>query len=138
MRCKERLKNYKRKISKLENSDIFKTKISMKAIFFLGEVVGEKLPEQVIVNDGIVSFLRERGLKTYKSKLDYVGWSSKLLKKDYKNYTYIGLKDSKADIIKVERLGEKFINLSFRGIFIPGISQIRFLSQFLRNSASYR
>lgn len=136
--CGERLKAYKHKISTLENSDVFKTKISMKALFFLGEVIREKLPEQVIVNDGIVSFLKQRGLETYKSKLDYASWSSKLLKTVYKDYTYIGLKDSKADVIKIERLGEKHINLSFRGIFIPGIAQIKFLSQFLRNSASYR
>lgn len=125
--CEEKLEKIKQWSLRVEKS--YAEKKAYPWIFFLGEVKEDELPRLIIGNDLFITFLKEKNfIKTYISDLAYVSFSEKLLKK-YKNYKKIGLIEGKVDEIQIEKINEDRLNLTFRGIFSAGISQISFLEK---------
>lgn len=126
--CEKKINKLVAKVKSIKDS-LGKRKLSIKGVFFLGEI-GSKLPSMVISNDGFVKWLVQKmELKSYPSNFHYVSWSSKVLNK-LENYIYWGLVDSKSDELNVKKISKLKYNLSYRGIFIPGIRQIYFLEKF--------
>jgi hypothetical protein len=94
-------------------------------VFFLGRLQREKLPQMVMVQDGVVKWMNQEGLiKTYPSPLAYVSWSSKILRELPKDTLKVGIMDSGNSMEqKIEKL-EEGINLTFPGSLIPGEGQV--------------
>lgn len=108
-----------------------KAKIKSKPwfIFFLGSYVREKLPEMVMVQDGMVKWLlKENLIRSYPSNLPYVSWSAKVLNGLPKETKYILLKDS-GNLLdkKVIKNSNQVVSLIYPGALIPGIDQLRAL-----------
>lgn len=107
-------------------------------LFFLGEFdQNKKDPNLLIVNDGFVKDLIDgKNLKTYPSQLEYVPWSSKILKK-IQNVLFLSVSDLNASDISMEktqiaRLKENKFKIKFRGALSPGIRQVLFLKELVR------
>jgi hypothetical protein len=94
-------------------------------LFFLGQIRGERLPEMLMVSDGVVKWMKdEKLIQTYPSELPYVNWSPKILNELPRETYRIGLKDSGNSMeIKLERK-QNIINLTYPGAFIPGRGQV--------------
>ena len=128
VKCEEKINKLVAKVKSIKDL-LGKKKLSFRGVFFLGKI-GSKLPSMVISNDGFVKWLVQKmELKSYPSDFHYVSWSSKVLNK-LENYLYWGLVDSKNEELEVKKLSQFKYNLSYRGIFIPGIRQIYFLEKF--------
>jgi hypothetical protein len=103
-------------------------------LFFLGLIRGKKLPEILMVQDGVVKWLsEERLIKTYPSELAYVNWSARVMNHLPENTYRIGLKDSGGNLIQeVEKLDHD-INLTYPGGLIPGIGQVDAMIYLFKN-----
>lgn len=130
------LKNCDKKIKKLNlwgrkvTSNLASLK-EKKIIFFLGKIKN-KLPSLIIGQDGFVlALLRYAKVKTYKSNLAYIAWSQKELKK-YPHYKFVGVSTTKEWRMHFEPQGKNQWNISYHGALIPGVTQIRFLENFLK------
>jgi hypothetical protein len=103
-------------------------------VFFLGLIRGNKLPEMLIVKDGVVKWLsEERLIKTYPSELAYVNWSARVMSHLPENTYRIGLKDSGGDLIQEIEKFENVINLTYPGSLIPGIGQVDAMIYLFKN-----
>lgn len=123
--CTQRVATLKDELSKVEKS-LDLSQSYLKTVFYLGEIKDKK-PNMVIAQDGFILSLKTiKGFKTYPSKLAYVPWSKRVLN-SLVGFKHIGLSDGKANDLKVENLTKNQVNIYFRGVFIPGIRQIRFL-----------
>lgn len=102
-------------------------------LFFMGKIHNGKWPETLIINDGPIKFLKERGLiETYPSQADYIIWSQKILNLFLKKKPLIfGLYETQNSHLKKVKVRERVFNISRRGIFIPGLTQMEFLREFL-------
>ena len=105
-----------------------------KLIFFIDEISSiKKLPRTAIVNDGVPkSFLVKKKIKTYKTPLEYVNWSSKMMNKQYIKYKKIGLVDAKDEKLRIQQLDSLHYNLYYRGALTPGIRQLRLASELIK------
>ncbi len=103
-------------------------------LFFLGLIRGKKLPDILMVQDGVVKWLsEERLIKTYPSELAYVNWSARVMNHLPENTYRIGIKDSGGDLIqKVEKF-ENGVNLTYPGSLIPGIGQVDAMIYLFKN-----
>lgn len=125
--CKNNLSQLEKKFKKMREQ-LLKKKIPWKGVFFLG-AIEERLPEMVISNDGFVMFMREKmKFQSYPSDLAYVAWSSKKMSQLSQSFA-IGLLDGEKDQIETQILTKSKINMSFRGVFTPGIRQAYFLQE---------
>lgn len=128
--CDEKIKKIK-EFSNLVN-DKLKSLNERKLLFFLGALEQNLFPPLLINNDLFVKALKDQGkLKTYGGEIAYIHFSEKELRK-FHRYLFVGLSESQSDVILVERLGKGKINLSYRGIFSPGIRQITFLHELMK------
>ncbi len=93
--------------------------------FFMGEIRGERLPELLMVNDGIVKWMKdEKLIQTYPSQLPYVSWSPKLLNELPSDSYRVGVKDSGSTMEMRLEKKKNIINLTFPGALIPGRGQV--------------
>lgn len=94
-------------------------------VFFLGGIVNNRLPELLMVNDGVVKWMIDGKLiKSYPSTLSYVNWSAKILLEMPNETIRIGLRDSGSEMTqKVEKF-QTHTNLTFPGSLIPGTGQV--------------
>ncbi len=130
---KKYLQNCEDKILKLQNKSkalaaeiLSKTPGNLTAIFYLGQIRPPRLPDMVMVNDGIVKWLKDEvKLKTYPSELAYVSWSAKIIQEMPKETWHIGIMDSGRELKKeVMKLEAKKLNFTYPGSLIPGLSQL--------------
>ncbi len=99
--------------------------LSRSYLFFLGEIRGARLPEMLMVQDGVVQWMIEKvHLQTYPSKLSYVTWSSKVMRSMPQNTLKVGLIDSGSKMIYEKIQNKEGINLTFPGGLIPGTGQV--------------
>lgn len=126
-------KNCEQKINKvkafltLSKSKIQVPKNMEKAIFYLGEIKSKK-PPLVFGNDGFVMYLKKHGLvKSYPTELSYIPWSQKVVK-GLVGYNHFGIMDGKKESLEIQKVSADSFNLKYRGVLIPGIRQVRFLS----------
>jgi hypothetical protein len=103
-------------------------------LFFLGPIHNQRLPEMLMVQDGIVKWMSDLKLiQTYPSDLAYVNWSAKIMNELPRETYRVGLKDSGSEMIqRIEKRGYD-INLSFPGALIPGIGQVDAMIYLFKN-----
>jgi hypothetical protein len=124
--CDQVFASYREKARELEVEIEKKLVAPMKAVFFLGKIRHGRWPETVIVNDGIIRALREKGkLVTYPSDLSYLAWSAKLMNALPHSMLKVGVDDpGGAHGERFEKLSESQFNFSYPGFLIPGYSQL--------------
>lgn len=124
--CEARIRSYQQKAEKTAEEVLKKVPADFKAVFFLGKIKNNRLPEMALVNDGIIKWLNEKKkLKTYPSELAYVSWSAKIMNSLPAATLRVGIIDSGAQIQRsIEKLPSGAINLAFPGALIPGLSQL--------------
>jgi hypothetical protein len=103
-------------------------------LFFLGTIVNNRLPELLMVNDGVMKWLMdEKLIQTYPSPLSYVNWSAKILLEMPNQAIRLGVKDSGSEMTqKVEKL-DHHINLTYPGALIPGSGQVEAMIYLFEN-----
>jgi hypothetical protein len=101
-------------------------------LFFLGQVGDQRLPELLMVQDGVVKWMIEKNLiTTYPSPLGYVNWSAKELI-NLSHALKIGLVDSgNKGVTKLEKTKIGY-NLTFPGALIPGRGQVEAMIYLLK------
>jgi hypothetical protein len=105
-------------------------------LFFLGEIKGERVPEMLMVNDGVVKWmLDEKLITSYPSELAYVNWSAKILQSMSSESFQIGLRDSAGQMTKSFAQKGKIINLTFPGALVPGKGQVDAMIYLFENLA---
>jgi hypothetical protein len=105
-------------------------------IFFLGEIKGDRLPEMLMVNDGVVKWmLSEKLIRSYPSELAYVSWSAKNLQSMSQKVFRIGITDSAGTMKKSFKQNGKNINLTFPGALVPGKGQLDAMVYLFENLA---
>lgn len=106
------------------------SKVTGSYLFYLGKVDRVKKPQMLMVNDGLVkTLLTHSRISSYPTKLSYVNWSSRIIKKMQKAI-HIGLvaKGHK----KMVKLGQKKYNIYGKQILIPGFGQLEALEVFVK------
>lgn len=115
-------------------------------LVFVGKIQNKnKLPSLLMVNDGPALYLKKNlNLKTYESKLQYVNWSDRLLKKFMNNQQEkllvialeqtAQLKSSSPYKVKIEKVPHltNTYNLSSSSLLIPGIGQLFALESIIK------
>lgn len=132
--CVDKLASTKKKIQELQAKLISESISSdfKKLIVFLGKIKPKtkKLPQTIMVKDSItLSLLNTNKIETYDSPLHYVSWSSKLMNSEYKEYKRVGIYDCESNIIEQKKIDNYHYNLCYRGVLIPGIRQLKFVSE---------
>lgn len=103
-------------------------------LFFLGAAVGNRLPELLMVNDGVVKWMvGEKLIKTYPSPLPYVSWSSKVMQQMPKDSLKVGIKDSGSEMVSKLEKSRGTINLTYPGALIPGSGQVEAMLYLFQN-----
>lgn len=109
-----------------------KTKESL--LFFLGAIRQGKWPSLLMVNDGVVKWLKdEKIISTYPSELAYVNWAAKMIHEMPKNTFKIGIVDSGSEMkSQLEKKGAQ-MNLIYPGSLIPGTGQVEAMIYLFKN-----
>ena len=120
-----------KKLDLIEKDIQAKMKTRMEVIFFLGRIMGKKLPELVIANDGVVLWLKKMNfISTYPSDLAYVNWSGAIINNLKHGTVIVGVSEGKAPTL--ENSSGRF-NLVYPGGLIPGIRQLEAWNYFLNH-----
>lgn len=123
--CEEKIGELRKRATSFQQEILQKTSQSFPIIFYLGELRGERFPEMVMANDGIVKLLREKNkIKTYPSELAYVNWSAKMMKELPSSTLHVGLKDSGMEMTKEIKRSSQRMTLIYPGVLVPGYSQL--------------
>lgn len=118
-----------KKLETIEKEIQAKMKTPLHVVFFLGRISGQKLPELVIANDGLVLWLRKlKTIVTYPSELAYVNWSGAIINRLPSGTLSVGISEDKKPSVKGE---SGRYNLIYPGGLIPGIRQLEAWNYFL-------
>jgi hypothetical protein len=133
--CEKKLQDYIRKSNRIASEILQNIPRNLLAVFFLGPIMRGRPPEMMMVNDGVVKWLRNEGkLKSYPSPLSYVSWSAKILNSLPKETIKIGVVDSGGKLSrKIERMALQEFNLTYPGALIPGLSQLEAWLYLIKN-----
>lgn len=116
------------RVKDLEKRITKSMKERLKIVFFLGEVKEGRLPELVVVEDGLVLWLKRQGLvETYPTGFAYASWSGAILEELKKDHLLLGLKEGKAGVSGTP----KRATLTFPGSLAPGLHQLEAWEFFL-------
>ncbi len=123
--CEDKARMLREKFLGLEKQLLEKVPAGLPVIFYLGELRGDRYPEMVIVNDGVVKWLKDKQrIKTYPSTLAYVNWSSRMMQSLPENTLHVGVKDSGNSGEKSVKRSSKKMTLIYPGALVPGLSQL--------------
>lgn len=132
--CDSKITDFKVRAKKLEDDLQGLIKNRPSVIFYLGEISLNKKPELIIVNDGVVKFLRDNNIiTTYPSRLSYVNWSAKMMNDLPKNTIHIGLKDSAQNGEVEIKKSSRGMTLIYPGVLVPGYSQLEGFHYLFKN-----
>lgn len=132
--CDSEIAALKDKAIGLQNNILKKMPAKLTVVFYLGDFVGGRPPEMVMVNDGVVKWLiEEKRINTYPSELAYVNWSSKIINSFPPSTLHIAVKDSGRDGEKKIKRSPVRMTLIYPGSLVPGLSQLDAFN-FLANS----
>jgi hypothetical protein len=127
--CEKELVVYQKKGEVIQNQLLKKIPNGIEILFYLGGFKGERLPETVIVQDGVVKLLIEKNkIKTYPSHLSYVNWSAKVMLSFSKKLKHVAVIDSGMNFTQeVQKASQRF-TLIYPGSLVPGLSQLEAFS----------
>lgn len=132
--CEEKIKSLVSKKEKLEASILSNIKKKLNVVFYLGDILNNRPPELVIVNDGVIKWLvMKEKISTYPSELAYVNWSARIMNGLPKDTLHIGIKDTEQEgLIKIKR-SSRWTTLMYPGALVPGITQLEAFEYLFRN-----
>lgn len=123
--CESQISNVQKKVKNLEEKILLRVPQNLSVVFYLGEFKGDRAPELVIAQDGIVKWLvQKKKIKTYPSELAYVNWSARIMNALPKKTMHVGVKDSARDLIKEIKKSPRGMTLIYPGSLVPGLSQL--------------
>ncbi|WP_408095366.1 hypothetical protein ACJVC5_10005 [Peredibacter sp. HCB2-198] len=123
--CEEKITNLNSKIKTLEEKILKKIPNNLNVVFYLGEFQNGRAPEFVMVNDGVVKWLKDlKKIKTYPTELAYVNWSSKLMSEMPVNTMHVGVKDPGRDNKREIKRSSKRMTFIYPGSLVPGVTQL--------------
>lgn len=123
--CDSEIAALKNKANLLQNNILKKLPAQLTVIFYLGDFLGGRPPEMVMVNDGVVKWLiSEKRITTYPSELAYVNWSSKIINSFSPSTLHLAVKDSGRDGEKKIKRSPVGMTLVYPGSLVPGLSQL--------------
>lgn len=123
--CEEKIKAVNLKVSNLEEKILTKLPAVTNVVFYLGEFRNNQAPEFVMVNDGVVKWLKEKKkINTYPTTLAYVNWSSKLMRELPENTLHVGIKDPGRELRKEIKKSSRRMTLIYPGSLVPGVTQL--------------
>ncbi len=132
--CDIELKLVKKRAIGIQRDLLQRVPDGMNVIFFLGEIRGSRLPELVVVNDGIVKLLlQEKKINTYPSELSYINWSPKIMSSMPSKTLLIGLVDSGMKGVKKVETSSNKTNLFYPGSLVPGLTQLEAFHFWLKS-----
>lgn len=132
--CDSKIVSLKNKAQEYQNNILKKLPSKLSVIFYLGDFLGGRPPEMVMVNDGVVKWLiEEKRISTYPSELAYVNWSAKIIKSFPPPTLHLAVKDSGRDGEKRIKESAAGKTLIYPGSLVPGLSQLEAFS-FWSNS----
>lgn len=122
--CDKKVAELEKKRISLEQKIMNAIPVKKNILFFLGEIKGDRLPEMIMANDGVVKWLRmQEKISTYPSDLAYVNWSAKILQ-ELQGMKYVGISDPARENKKEVKVIGPSINFSYPGSLVPGLSQL--------------
>lgn len=123
--CDLKMTSMKNNAKNIQLEILKKLPPKLNVIFYLGEFLGGRPPEMVMVNDGVVKWLiEEKRINTYPSELAYVNWSAKLIKDFPPSTLHVAVKDSGRDGEKKIKRSSTGMTLIYPGSLVPGLSQL--------------
>lgn len=103
--------------------------------FYLGEIKKEgRRPNLIMIDNFVLTFVKNKLIKTYPSQLNYVPWSEKIIHEYEKKKTYsIGLVTSSIgkNQLELKKVSENEFNYYHPALLVPGLAQINFLQELL-------
>lgn len=104
--------------------------------FYLGEIKkDERKPNLIMIDNFVLTFLKNKLLETYPSQLNYVPWSEKVVHDYQKKKTFfIGLvtsSQSEKRSLELKQVSEREFNFYHPALLVPGLAQINFLKELV-------
>ncbi|WPU66328.1 hypothetical protein [Peredibacter starrii] len=123
--CEDKITTLNSKIKTLEEKLLKKIPNDLNVVFYLGEFHSGRAPEFVMVNDGVVKWLKDlKKIKTYPTDLAYVNWSSKLMSEMPVNTMHVGVKDPGRDNKREIKRSSQRMTFIYPGSLVPGVTQL--------------
>ena len=123
--CDEEIIRLNKKVKDLQQEILKKIPTRRTMIFYLGAFIGDRAPQMVMANDGIVKWLvDEKKIFTYPTELAYVNWSTKIIQALPREAIHIALKDSGRNGERNVMKSSDRITLIYPGLLVPGLSQL--------------
>lgn len=123
--CEATISALNSKIKTLEEKLLKRIPDSLNVVFYLGEFQNGRAPEFVMVNDGVVKWLKDlKKIKTYPTELAYVNWSSKLMSEMPKNTMHVGVKDPGRENKHEIKRSPQRMTFIYPGSLVPGVTQL--------------
>lgn len=123
--CEEKIKTLNLKLTSLEEALLKELPKTLDVVFYLGEFKNGRSPEMLMVQDGVVKWLIQKGkIRSYPSDLAYVNWSAKLMQEMPKETLHVGIVDSGRKLKQEIKKSSKITTLTYPGALIPGLSQL--------------
>lgn len=123
--CDQEIVTFKGKALAVENEILKLLSKPMHAIFYIGVIKNNRLPETIMANDGIVKWLREQNkLVTYPTNLAYVSWSAKVMKELESKTVHVGIKDPGQNNLRSFNKNSNKISFEYPGSLVPGLTQL--------------
>ena len=123
--CEANISALNSKIKTLEEKLLKKIPDNQSVVFYLGDFQHQRAPEFVMVNDGVVKWLKDlKKIKTYPTDLAYVNWSSKLMSEMPEATLHVGIKDpGREDKREIKRSSQR-MTFIYPGSLVPGVTQL--------------
>jgi hypothetical protein len=132
--CGTQINKLRSKAQQLEQTILEKLPQPFSVIVFLGEFHNARMPEIVIVNDGVVKWLIDKKrIQSYPSELAYVNWSAKILNSFSSKTIFLGVKDSGNKLQKEIKKSSNRVTLIYPGSLVPGLSQLEAFQYLAEN-----
>lgn len=123
--CEKTFEEFRAKTLEVQNKLLRKLSSNPHIVFYLGPIKGGRLPEMVVVNDGVVALLlKEKKIHSYPTELSYVNWSAKVMAALPPGTLHVGLVDPGMKIEKEIKRSSKRMTLIYPGVLVPGYTQL--------------
>lgn len=129
VQCEKELQAFQQKGELIQRELLKKIPHRLEVVFYLGGFKGQRLPETVIVNDGVVKLLiLENKIKTYPSELSYVNWSARMMSSFSSKLKHVAVIDSGMKLTQEVKKVSQRVTLIYPGSLVPGLSQLEAFS----------
>lgn len=123
--CEKTFEEFRAKTLEMQNKLLKKISSNPHVVFYLGPIKGNRVPEMVVVNDGVVALLlKEKKIRSYPTELSYVNWSAKVMAELPSETLHVGLDDPAMKMVKEIKRSSNRMTLIYPGVLVPGYTQL--------------